>query len=125
MFLVFLFLLDQSIIIGVWIVSEDASRTRYGVKVSYMAMPVDVIAETIRRRSSTMGITKESADRCIEEYCHLYALKVCGGDQFLLEEAPLSQYKVCTNDYINSLSVQNLDLYIFKASHFHTDKLPF
>ncbi|KAL5015314.1 hypothetical protein ScPMuIL_009584 [Solemya velum] len=84
---------DKSIIIGVWIVSEDGSRTRYGVKVSYMAMPVDVIAETIRRRSSTMGITKESADRCIEEYCHLYALKVCGGDQFLLEEAPLSQYK--------------------------------
>ena len=41
-----------------------------------------------------MGISKEHAERCIEEYSDTYALKVCGCDLFLLEEHPLSQYKV-------------------------------
>jgi phosphatidylinositol-4,5-bisphosphate 3-kinase len=45
-----------------------------------------------------MGMSKENAERyaerCIEEYSDTYALKVCGCDLFLLEEHPLSQYKV-------------------------------
>lgn len=64
------------------------------MKVAHDAYPINVIAETIRRRSRMMGISKEHAERCIEEYSDTYALKVCGCDLFLLEEHPLSQYKV-------------------------------
>lgn len=84
---------DNSVIICVWVVSEDNNRTKYSVKVPHVALPSDVIADTIRRRSRMMGMTKEHADRCIEEYRHLYVLKVCGCDQFLLAECAISQYK--------------------------------
>lgn len=83
----------------VWVVSEDNSRSKFSVKVSHDAYPIDVIAGTIRRRSRMMGISKEHAERCIEEYSDTYALKVCGCDQFLLEEHPLSQYKVSVMYY--------------------------
>jgi L-arabinose isomerase len=44
------------------------------------SVTITVIAETIRRRSR---ISKEHAERCIEEYSDTYALKVCGCDLFL------------------------------------------
>ncbi|XP_059152563.1 phosphatidylinositol 4,5-bisphosphate 3-kinase catalytic subunit alpha isoform-like [Physella acuta] len=84
---------DNSVIICVWVVSDDNNRTKYTVKVLHNAFPSDVIAETIRRRSRFMNMSKEHAERCIEEYRHLYVLKVCGCDQFLLAECPISQYK--------------------------------
>lgn len=88
------FITDKSVIVCVWVVSEDNNRTKYSVKVPHNALPSDVIADTIRRRSRLMGMTKQHADRCIDEYRHLYVLKVCGCDQFLLEECAISQYKV-------------------------------
>lgn len=85
--------MKNDVVACVWVVSEDNSRSKFSVKVPHDAYPIDVIAGTIRRRSRMMGISKEHAERCIEEYSDTYALKVCGCDQFLLEEHPLSQYK--------------------------------
>ncbi|KAH9490074.1 Phosphatidylinositol 4,5-bisphosphate 3-kinase catalytic subunit alpha isoform [Bulinus truncatus] len=84
---------ENSVIICVWVVSDDNDRTKYTVKLPHTAVPSDVIAETIRRRSRFMAMSKEHAERCIEEYRHLYVLKVCGCDQFLLAECAISQYK--------------------------------
>lgn len=84
---------DFCIIVCVWVVSENNDRTKYTAKVPHDALPSDIISDTIRRRSRTMGMTREQADRCIEDYKHLYVLKVCGCDQFLLAEDPISQYK--------------------------------
>lgn len=83
----------NDVVFCIWVVSEDGSRSKFSVKVPHDARPINVIAETIRRRSRMMGISKEHAERCIEEYSDTYALKVCGCDLFLLEEHPLSQYK--------------------------------
>lgn len=85
--------MKNDVVICIWVVSEDSSRSKFTVKVAHDAFPINVIAETIRRRSRMMGISKEHAERCIEEYSDTYALKVCGCDLFLLEEHPLSQYK--------------------------------
>ncbi|RUS87111.1 hypothetical protein EGW08_005111 [Elysia chlorotica] len=84
---------ETSVIICVWVVNDDNNRTKYTVKVPHMAVPSDVIAETIRRRSRFMNMSRENAERCIEEYRHMYVLKVCGCDQFLLAERPISQYR--------------------------------
>nr|QED42021.1 phosphatidylinositol-4,5-bisphosphate 3-kinase catalytic subunit alpha [Tegillarca granosa] len=84
---------DDFVVVCIWVVSDDGSRNKFSVKILHSSCPSDVIAETIRRRSRIMGITKEHAERCIEEYGHTYALKVCGCDQFLLQECPISQYK--------------------------------
>lgn len=100
-----LFFTDNSIIVCIWVVSEDESRTKFSVRVKHTATPIDVVAETIRRRSRMMGISKEHADRCIEEYSMSYALKVCGSDEFLLEEYPISQYKVSQIDTSHCIQV--------------------
>ncbi|XP_076472757.1 phosphatidylinositol 4,5-bisphosphate 3-kinase catalytic subunit alpha isoform-like [Babylonia areolata] len=84
---------DGCVIVCVWVVSENNDRAKYTAKVKHDALPSDIISDTIRRRSRTMGMTREHAERCIEEYKHLYVLKVCGADQFLLAEVPISQYK--------------------------------
>ncbi|XP_060062464.1 phosphatidylinositol 4,5-bisphosphate 3-kinase catalytic subunit alpha isoform-like [Ylistrum balloti] len=84
---------DNFIVVCIWVVADDGNRTKFSVKVSHKATPITVIAETIRRRSRMMGITKEHAERCIDVYSTAYALKVCGSDQFLLQEFPISQYK--------------------------------
>ncbi|KAK3592456.1 hypothetical protein CHS0354_001576 [Potamilus streckersoni] len=81
------------VIVCIWVVSQDQSRNKYSVKVPHAAKPSDVVAETIRRRSRMMGMTKEHAERCIQEYSQTYVLKVCGCDLFLFEEYPISQYK--------------------------------
>ncbi|ESO91490.1 hypothetical protein LOTGIDRAFT_205708 [Lottia gigantea] len=84
---------DDSVIMCVWVVSGNNDRTKYSVKLNISASPTDVIAETIRRRSRLMSMTKEHTQMCIEEFSQSYVLKVCGCDQFLLEECPIGQYK--------------------------------
>ncbi|KAI8795508.1 phosphatidylinositol 4 5-bisphosphate 3-kinase catalytic subunit alpha isoform-like isoform X2 [Biomphalaria glabrata] len=101
---------ENSVFICVWVVSDDNNRMKYTVKVPLTAFPSDVIAETIRRRSRFMNMTKEHAERCIEEYRHLYVLKVCGCDQFLLAECPISQYK-CIRESLIKESIAQLMLH--------------
>ena len=88
------FFSDKHVCVCIWVVQQDKSRNKYTVKVLHTAKPIDVIAETIRRRSRMMGRTKEEAERTIQTFCHTYVLKVCGCDLFLFEAFPISQYKV-------------------------------
>lgn len=78
----------------VWIVSDDGNRNKFSVRVEHMARPIDVISEVIRRRGRLMDITKQQVEGLIESYRSTYALKVCGCDEFLLAENPISQYRV-------------------------------
>ena len=78
----------------VWLVTENNERAKFTVKASHTALPSDIVADTIRRRSRSMGFTKEDAERCVEESGHLYVLKVCGSDSFFLAEVSISQYRV-------------------------------
>ncbi|KAK7093438.1 phosphatidylinositol 4,5-bisphosphate 3-kinase catalytic subunit alpha isoform-like [Littorina saxatilis] len=94
---------DGCVIVCVWVVSENNDRAKYSAKVSHDALPSDIISDTIRRRSRTMGMTREHAERCIEEYKHLYVLKVCGCNEFLLAEVHISQYK-----YIRECIARNI-----------------
>ena len=91
---------DRHVFVCIWVVQQDKSRNKYTVKVVHTAKPIDVIAETIRRRSRMMGRTKEEAERTIQTFCHTYVLKVCGCDLFLFEAFPISQYKVRQKPYV-------------------------
>lgn len=83
----------DTLLVCIWVVQQDKSRNKYTVKVLHTAKPIDVIGETIRRRSRMMGRSKEEAERTIQMFCHTYVLKVCGCDLFLFEAYPISQYK--------------------------------
>jgi phosphatidylinositol-4,5-bisphosphate 3-kinase len=78
----------------IWIVSDDGSRNKFSVRLEHTARPIDVISEVIRRRGRLMDITKAQVEGLIESYRSTYALKVCGCDEFLLSEKPISQYRV-------------------------------
>ena len=52
---------DNSVIMCVWVVSDDNNRVKYTVKVPTAALPSDVIAETIRRRSRIMNMSRVNA----------------------------------------------------------------
>lgn len=81
-------------IVCIWVVSANGDRQKYSVKVSHLSTPEEVIAEAIRRRTRKMNMTVDQQDQCVQEYQSSYVLKVCGCDQFLLEQFPISQYKV-------------------------------
>ena len=79
----------------IWVVSSGADNTKkYTVKVPHTALPEDVIAEAIRRRTRQMNFAPDEIAKCVSEYQSTYVLKVCGCNQFLLDDYPLSQYKV-------------------------------
>lgn len=88
----------------VWIVSDDGNRNKFSVRVDHTARPIDVISEVIRRRGRLMDITKQQVEGLIESYRSTYALKVCGCDEFLLSENPISQYRVCYQSVYSHLS---------------------
>ena len=109
-------------IVCIWIVSDEGSRNKFSVSVPHDAKPIDVISETIRRRGRLMNITKEQVEGLIETYRTAYALKVCGCDEFLLEEYPISQYKVCvllTNIDLHEQMIQQALLWV--TNHRHVD----
>ena len=80
--------------ICIWVLLQNGDRQKYTVKVAHPSTPEYVIAEAIRKRTRSMHMTSEQQRQCIVEYQHTYLLKVCGCDQFLLENHPISQYKV-------------------------------
>lgn len=53
-----------------------------------------VIAEAIRKKTRSMLLSPEQLKMCVQEYQGKYILKVCGCDEYLLENHPISQYKV-------------------------------
>ena len=64
------------------------------MKVHFDATPEDVIAESIRRKIRTMNVSVEQQQKCVTTHVSSYILKVCGCEEFLLGNHPISQYKV-------------------------------
>ncbi|XP_074655826.1 phosphatidylinositol 4,5-bisphosphate 3-kinase catalytic subunit alpha isoform-like [Tubulanus polymorphus] len=79
--------------ICIWVVSANGDRQKYTVKVAHNAIPEDVIAEAIRKKTRSMHMTQEQQKQCVNDYQNSYVLKVCGCDQFLLEKYPICQFK--------------------------------
>lgn len=84
---------SDHVIVCIWVLSDNDDRQKYSVKVPHTATPQLVIAEAIRRRTRSMKLTADQQQMCIRQFSNIYVLKVCGCNQYLLEEHPLSQYK--------------------------------
>ncbi|XP_007440306.1 phosphatidylinositol 4,5-bisphosphate 3-kinase catalytic subunit alpha isoform-like isoform X1 [Python bivittatus] len=86
------------IIVTIWvIVSPNNDKQKYTLKTPHDALPEQVIAEAIRKKTRSMHLSPEQLRLCVQEYQGKYLLKVCGSDDYLLEKYPLSQYKYMRN----------------------------
>nr|XP_060635810.1 phosphatidylinositol 4,5-bisphosphate 3-kinase catalytic subunit alpha isoform-like isoform X2 [Anolis sagrei ordinatus] len=86
------------IIVTIWvIVSPNNDKQKYTLKTPHDALPEQVIAEAIRKKTRSMHLSPEQLRLCVQEYQGKYLLKVCGCDEYLLEKYPLSQYKYMRN----------------------------
>ncbi|XP_077865458.1 phosphatidylinositol 4,5-bisphosphate 3-kinase catalytic subunit alpha isoform-like, partial [Saccoglossus kowalevskii] len=81
------------VIICIWVISAAGDKQKYTVKITHDAMPIDLIAETIRKKTRSMDLTPTQQQRCVEEYKGTYVLKVCGCGEYLLGNYPITQYK--------------------------------
>ncbi|XP_015248798.1 PREDICTED: phosphatidylinositol 4,5-bisphosphate 3-kinase catalytic subunit alpha isoform [Cyprinodon variegatus] len=91
------------IIVVIWvIVSPNNDKQKYTLKINHDCVPEQVIAEAIRKKTRSMLLTQDQLKMCVQEYQGKYILKVCGCDEYLLENYPLSQYK-----YIRSCIMLN------------------
>ena len=83
--------------ISIWVVNFSGDQQKYTVKIAHDCHPEEIIAETIRKRTESMELTMQQQQRCVEEYKATYVLKVCGCEEYLLEDCLISQYKVLLN----------------------------
>ena len=73
--------------------------------------PRDVIAMAIeqklqRRKRLTTGDHAEAAiDRKVEKYASQYFLRLCGHNEYLIDERPLWQYRIVTDLVLSSLPI--------------------
>ncbi|XP_043954073.1 phosphatidylinositol 4,5-bisphosphate 3-kinase catalytic subunit alpha isoform-like isoform X2 [Gambusia affinis] len=82
------------LIVTIWVImSPSNSKQKYTLKVSHDSLPEQLIAESIRKKSRSMHLSPQQLRLCVQEYQGQYILKVCGCDEYLLENFPLSQYK--------------------------------
>lgn len=76
-------------------ISSVNDDQKYELKISHDSTPEDIIAETIREKAQQMPkLNKQAQQKCVEEYKRTYVLKVCGCDEYILQDFPISQYKV-------------------------------
>jgi len=75
--------------------ASTRESSKITMKVPFDATPEDVIAESIRRKTRTMNVPVEQQQKCVTTHVNSYVLKVCGCEDFLLGNYPISQYKVC------------------------------
>ena len=85
---------QKNILVCLWIVASTRESSKITMKVPYDATPEDVIAESIRRKIRTMNVSAEQQQKCVTMHITSYVLKVCGCEEFLLGNHPISQYKV-------------------------------
>jgi len=85
---------NRNILVCLWIVASTRESSKITMKVQHDAMPEDVIAESIRRKIRTMNVSVEQQQKCVTTHVTSYVLKVCGCEDFLLGNHPISQYKV-------------------------------
>ncbi|XP_041479638.1 phosphatidylinositol 4,5-bisphosphate 3-kinase catalytic subunit alpha isoform-like isoform X2 [Lytechinus variegatus] len=80
--------------IWVWVVSLTGHREKYSIMAAKDSTPELIIARVISKRTEDMDITNHQRKKCIEEYKTTYVLKVCGCEEYLLDDNyPVSQYK--------------------------------
>ncbi|XP_071510184.1 phosphatidylinositol 4,5-bisphosphate 3-kinase catalytic subunit alpha isoform-like [Diadema antillarum] len=80
--------------IWVWVVSVTGHREKYCIMAVKDHTPEHIVAEVIAKRTEDMDITHQQRKKCIEEYKSTYVLKVCGCEEYLLDNNyPISQYK--------------------------------
>lgn len=91
----------------IWvIVSPSNAKQKYTLKIAHDALPEQLIAEAIRKKTRSMHLSAQQLRLCVQEYQGQYMLKVCGCDEYLLEKYPLSQYKViCQGRLLGSLEL--------------------
>jgi len=92
----FCYAVQKNILVCLWIVASIRESSKITMKVHFDATPEDVIAESIRRKIRTMNVSAEQQQKCVTTHVTSYILKVCGCEEFLLGNNPISQYKVCT-----------------------------
>ncbi|XP_071945035.1 phosphatidylinositol 4,5-bisphosphate 3-kinase catalytic subunit alpha isoform-like isoform X1 [Antedon mediterranea] len=88
---------DDNIIVCVWVLSAKGDKQKFSLKIQHNSLPEAVIAETIRKRTRTMNMPSSQQHQCVEQYKSTYLLKVCGSDEYLIANFPLSQYKYTRN----------------------------
>ncbi|PIK49264.1 putative phosphatidylinositol 4,5-bisphosphate 3-kinase catalytic subunit alpha isoform [Apostichopus japonicus] len=78
----------------VWVISSVNDDQKYELRIHHNSTPEEIIAETIREKAQQMPkLNKEAQQKCVEEYKRTYVLKVCGCDEYILQDFPISQYK--------------------------------
>uniref|UniRef100_T1J0V3 Phosphatidylinositol-4,5-bisphosphate 3-kinase n=1 Tax=Strigamia maritima TaxID=126957 RepID=T1J0V3_STRMM len=85
------------LIVCIWVLSPIGEKQKYNIKIAQEATPEEVIGETILKKIVGMQLSKEDQQKCIDEYQDSYLLKVCGCDEYLLEQYPMCQYKYIRN----------------------------
>ncbi|XP_075764519.1 phosphatidylinositol 4,5-bisphosphate 3-kinase catalytic subunit alpha isoform-like isoform X2 [Pelodiscus sinensis] len=86
------------LMVAVWVlVAPQQDKQKYTLQMPHDALPEQLVAEAIRKRTRSMQLSPEQLRRCVQEYRGQYLLKVCGCDEFLLAPCPLSQYKYIRN----------------------------
>jgi phosphatidylinositol-4,5-bisphosphate 3-kinase len=84
---------NNQILVCIWIVGANREGSKITMKVRYDASPDDVIAESIRRKIRTMNVPLDQQQQTVAAHLSSYVLKVCGCEEFLLGNYPLSQYR--------------------------------
>ena len=97
--LVVLFLTLGRVTVCIWVISSSGQQKKYTSKIAHDCKPEDIIAETIRKRTESMSLSMAQQQRCVEEYKGTYVLKVCGCDEYIMDDYPISQFKVGTSIY--------------------------
>ncbi|XP_033641996.1 phosphatidylinositol 4,5-bisphosphate 3-kinase catalytic subunit alpha isoform-like [Asterias rubens] len=77
----------------IWVISSSGQQKKYTSKIAHDCKPEDIIAETIRKRTESMSLSMAQQQRCVEEYKGTYVLKVCGCDEYIMDDYPISQFK--------------------------------
>ena len=88
------FPLAGRVTVCIWVISSSSPERNYTCKIAHDCKPEDIIAETIRKRTESMALSSSQQQRCVEEYKGTYVLKVCGCSEYIMDDYPISQFKV-------------------------------
>jgi hypothetical protein len=85
---------NEQILVSVSVITTNNEGTKITLKISHRETPEKIIEQSIRHKLRTMNMTIEQREECVNQHRDKYVLKVCGYEEFLLGDFPLSQYKV-------------------------------
>ena len=99
---------SEFLLVCIWVVSANGDKQKYTVRVPFDSTPKKVIAEAIRYRTTKLNMPAEQQQKCILEYRDSYVLKMCGSNNYLLEEHPITQYKVSRQNTLLSSRINTV-----------------